>query len=56
MVVTAFGLSPISLNTTGPAYCMSPPDQFDVRRASTIASGSADLARSRTSAISIMPS
>ena len=56
MVVTAFGLSPSSLKTTGPAYCMSPPDQFVFLRASTMASGSVDLARSSTSAMSIMPS
>ena len=40
MVVTALGLSPISLKTTGPAYCIRPPAKFVFRIASTMASGS----------------
>ena len=45
----AFGLSPVSLKTMGPLDTDSPPAKFVFLMAATMASGSVEAARSRTS-------
>jgi hypothetical protein len=56
MAVEALGLSPTSLKTTGPPATMRPPVKLVRLMASTTASGSTDLARSSTSAMTRMAS
>jgi len=51
MAVLAFGLSPVSLKTMGPLCTESPPVKFVFLMAVTMASGSVEAARSRTSAM-----
>jgi hypothetical protein len=56
IAVLAFGLSPTSLNTTGPLDTVTPSLKFVFLMAATMASGSVEAARSSASPMTCIAS